>query len=71
MKTALKASIKKKVATALNISEESFDEQSSFGNEYMDKANSFDKMIVLLTNKIAESTATSKKIQLTTLALID
>ena len=39
--------------------------------KYMDKANSFDKMIVLLTNKIADYTATSKKIQPTNLAPID
>ena len=69
--TALTTSIKKKVATSLNIPEESFEEQSSFSNEYMEKANLFDNMMVLLANKIAESTATSKKIQLTTLAPTD
>ena len=45
--TALTTLIKKKVATTLNKPEESFEEQSSFGNEYMDKANLFDKMILL------------------------
>ena len=69
--TALTTSIKKKVAISLNISEESFEEQSSFNNEYMEKANLFDNMMVLLTNKIAESTSTSKKVQLATLAPTD
>ncbi|XP_065640498.1 uncharacterized protein LOC136073071 [Hydra vulgaris] len=39
-------------------------EQSSFNNEFMEKANLFDNMMVLLTNKIAESTTTSKKYNL-------
>lgn len=69
--TALTTSIKKKVAISLNISEEIFEEQSSFNNEYMEKANLFDNMMVLLTNKIAESTSTSKKVQLATLAPTD
>nr|XP_047129944.1 ARL14 effector protein-like [Hydra vulgaris] len=59
--TALTTSIKKKLAISLNISEESFAEKSSFNNEYMEKANLFDNMMVLLTNKIAESTSISKK----------
>ncbi|XP_047123804.1 uncharacterized protein LOC124806738 [Hydra vulgaris] len=37
----------------------------------MEKANLFDNMMVLLTNKIAESTSTSKKVQLATLAPTD
>ncbi|XP_047125825.1 uncharacterized protein LOC124807695 [Hydra vulgaris] len=68
--TALTTSIKKKVVISLNILEESFEEQSSFNNEYMEKANLFDNM-VLLTNKIAESISTSKKVQLATLAPTD
>ena len=43
--TALTTSIKKKVATSLNIPEESFEEQSSFGNEYMEKASLFDNRV--------------------------
>nr|XP_047130328.1 uncharacterized protein LOC124810114 [Hydra vulgaris] len=69
--TALTTSIKKKVAISLNISEESFEEQSSFKNEYIEEANFFDNIMVLLTNKIAESTSTSKKVQLATLAPTD
>nr|XP_047136327.1 uncharacterized protein LOC124813400 [Hydra vulgaris] len=37
----------------------------------MKKANLFDNMMVLLTNKIAESTSTSRKVQLATLAPTD
>ncbi|XP_065641932.1 uncharacterized protein LOC124811981 [Hydra vulgaris] len=68
--TALTTSIKK-VAISLNISEESFEEQLTFNNEYMEKANLCDNMMVFLTNKIAESTSTSKKVQLPTLAPTD
>lgn len=53
--------IKKKVASSLDISEESFVEESTFDKECLEKANSFDKMIELLTNKLAECTTSKKK----------